>query len=162
MQRATRPMKITVILCTCNRCQSLAKALESIAASALPASVDWDVLVVDNNSSDQTRQVVEDFRQRYPGRFRYLFEPQQGKASALNAGIRAAHADVLAFTDDDVTVEATWLQNLTVNLRNKEWTDAEGVFFPTGPFRFLRGCPLRTDITLAHLHCSTSGRMRMS
>jgi glucosyl-dolichyl phosphate glucuronosyltransferase len=130
----TSPMKITVILCTCNRCQSLAKALESIAASELPASVDWDVLVVDNNSSDQTRQVVEDFCQRYPGRFRYLFEPEQGKSSALNAGIRTAHGDILAFTDDDVTVEATWLQNLTVSLRNEEWAGAAGRVLPDQSF----------------------------
>jgi glycosyltransferase involved in cell wall biosynthesis len=127
-------MKITVILCTCNRCQSLAKALESVAASALPASVDWEVVVVDNNSSDQTRQIVEDFRQRYPGRFRYLFEPQQGKSSALNAGIRAAHGDILVFTDDDVTMEATWLQNLTVTLRNKEWAGAGGRVLPERTF----------------------------
>ena len=50
-------MKITVILCTYNRCQNLAQALESIAASKLPESVEWEVLVVDNNSSDQTREV---------------------------------------------------------------------------------------------------------
>ena len=51
-------MKITVILCTYNRCRLLAKALESVAASALPESVDWEVLVVDNNSNDETRQIL--------------------------------------------------------------------------------------------------------
>ena len=65
-------MNLTVIIVTYNRCQSLAKTLESVAASSLPGSVEWEVLVVDNNSTDQTRQVVEDFRFSYPGRFRYL------------------------------------------------------------------------------------------
>jgi glycosyltransferase involved in cell wall biosynthesis len=73
-------MKITVILCTYNRCEALAKALASITALTLPGSVEWEVLVIDNNSSDETRAVVEDFRRRYPGRFRYMFEPQQGKS----------------------------------------------------------------------------------
>ena len=67
------------------------------------------MLVVDNNSSDQTREVVEEFADRYPGRFRYLFEPQPGKSYALNSGIREARGTVLAFIDDDVTVEPSWL-----------------------------------------------------
>jgi glucosyl-dolichyl phosphate glucuronosyltransferase len=123
-------MKITVILCTYNRCESLAKALNSVAAQTLPESVDWEVLVVDNNSNDRTREVAEDFSSRYPGRFRYLFEPQPGKSYALNAGIREARADILAFLDDDVTVEPTWLQNLTVALYNGEWAGAGGRIVP--------------------------------
>ncbi len=113
-------MKITVIVCTYNRCESLVKALESVVASTLPQSVEWEILVVDNNSRDHTRKVVEEFCNRHPGRFRYLFEPQPGKSHALNAGIREARGDVLAFMDDDVTVEPTWLQNLTAALQNCE------------------------------------------
>jgi len=119
-------MKITVILCTYNRCRSLAKALESVAALELAESDQWEVLVVDNNSRDQTLEVVEDFCHRYPGRFRYLFEPQQGKSYALNSGIREARGDVLAFTDDDITVEPAWLQNLTAALRDGEWAGTGG------------------------------------
>jgi glycosyltransferase involved in cell wall biosynthesis len=119
-------MKITVILCTYNRCQNLAKALNSVAASRLPRSVEWEVLVIDNNSSDQTREVVEDFCRLHPRRSRCLFEPQQGKSHALNAGIREARGDVLAFMDDDVTVEPTWLQNLTTSLQDDEWAGAGG------------------------------------
>ena len=66
-------MKITAILCTYNRCKSLAKALDSIATQTLPESLEWEVLVVDNNSTDQTREVVEDFWRRHSRRFRYLF-----------------------------------------------------------------------------------------
>ena len=67
-------MNVTVIICTYNRCQSLAKALGSVASSVLPDSVEWEVLVVDNNSKDQTPEVVDGFSRRHPGRFRYLFE----------------------------------------------------------------------------------------
>ena len=130
----SKKMKITVILCTYNRCQSLAKTLESVAAQILPESVEWEVLVVDNNSRDQTREVADGFCRRHPGRFRYLFEPQQGKSHALNAGIREARGDVLAFTDDDVTVEPTWLENLTSALHNGEWVGAGGRTLPERTF----------------------------
>ena len=127
-------MKISVILCTYNRCQSLAKALESVAAQTLPESVEWEVLVMDNNSCDQTRGVIEDAFRRHPNRFRYLFEPQPGKSYALNAGIREARGDVLAFMDDDVTAEPTWLQNLTAALHNGDWAGAGGRVLPAESF----------------------------
>lgn len=124
-------MKISVIVCTHNRCQSLAKALNSLAALTLPEPVEWEVLVVDNNSNDNTREVVQrDFCSLYPVRFRYLFEPKQGKSHALNSGIREARGDILAFLDDDVRVEPTWLQNLTTALRNGEWAGAGGRIIP--------------------------------
>ena len=119
-------MNITVILCTYNRCQSLAKALDSLAGSILSEAIEWEVLVVDNNSSDQTEAVVEDFSRRYPGRFRYLFEPRQGKSYALNVGIREALGNILAFVDDDVTVEPMWLQNLTSPLHDSQWAGSGG------------------------------------
>ena len=129
-----RDIEITVILCTCNRWRSLAKALDSVAASVVPNSIQWEVLVVDNNSRDRTRDVAEDFCRRYPDRFRYLFEPQPGKSYALNAGIREARGDVLAFTDDDVTVEPTWLQRLTAALGNGEWVGSGGRVLPERTF----------------------------
>jgi glycosyltransferase involved in cell wall biosynthesis len=119
-------MHITVIVCTYNRCESLGKALASIASSVLPDAVEWEVLIVDNNSRDQTRAVSHDFSDRYPGRFRYLFEPKQGKSNALNAGIRATAGQILAFTDDDVTVDPLWLQNVTAPLLINEWAGAAG------------------------------------
>ena len=126
-------MKITAILCTYKRCEKLAQAMESLAASILPESDEWEVLVVDNNSPDRTRGVVEEFVRRYPGRFRYLFEAQQGKSHALNAGIREARGEILAFVDDDVTVEPSWLHNLTSDLNNREWAGSGGrILVPPG------------------------------
>jgi glucosyl-dolichyl phosphate glucuronosyltransferase len=123
-------MKITVILCTFNRCVSLQKALDSAAAQVLPESVQWEVLVVDNNSSDQTRKIAEDYCRRYSGRFRYIFEPQQGKSHALNRGIREAQGDVVAFMDDDVTAEPTWLHNVTAPLQHSTWVGVGGRIVP--------------------------------
>lgn len=119
-------MRVTVILCTYNRSESLRKALESVAASSLPSSVEWDVLIVDNNSADHTRDVALAFCRQHPDRFRYIFEPRQGKSFALNTGIRQSHGDILAFLDDDVTVEPTWLKNLTQALDSSEWSGSGG------------------------------------
>jgi glycosyltransferase involved in cell wall biosynthesis len=127
-------MKITVILCTYNRCRSLSSALESVASSAFSEAVAWEVLVVDNNSTDHTRYVIEDYCRRYPGRFRYLFEARQGKSYALNAGICASQGDVLAFMDDDVTVDPSWLQNLTAALGDGKWAGVGGRILPQHKF----------------------------
>jgi glucosyl-dolichyl phosphate glucuronosyltransferase len=128
------PMNVTVILCTCNRCEDLRRALQSIAESRMSTSVAWETLVVDNNSTDATREIVEDFSRRYPGRFRYLFEPTPGKSHALNAGVANANGEILAFVDDDVTVEPTWLQNLTKDLRSGEWAGTAGRILPAEAF----------------------------
>jgi glycosyltransferase involved in cell wall biosynthesis len=123
-------ISITVVLCTYNRSGSLANALHSIAVLKLPESAEWEILVVDNNSNDRTREVVEDCCRRYPGRFRYVFEPQQGLSCARNAGIREARGEIIAFTDDDVTVEPMWLQNLTAPLHSGQWAGAGGQVIP--------------------------------
>jgi len=123
-------LDVSVILCTYNRCEALAAALNSVAASNMPDSVGWEVIVVDNNSSDRTREVVEAFCRQHPQRFHYLFEPRQGKSYALNAGIGAARGDVLAFVDDDVTVKSTWLRNLTADLDGSTWVGVGGRIIP--------------------------------
>jgi glucosyl-dolichyl phosphate glucuronosyltransferase len=119
-------MKISVILCTYNRCNSLRVALESVCKSVVPDSVSWELLVVDNNSTDETRGVCRDFSNRFPSLIRYIFEPTQGKSNALNTGVAQAGGAILVFVDDDVTVESTWLANLTEPLINGGWIGSGG------------------------------------
>lgn len=123
-------MKITVIICTFNRCQTLARALKSVAESTLPAGVEWEVLVVDNNSADQTRQVVEEASRTFPGRIRYCFEPRGGKAHAMNAGLREARGEILVFTDDDLYVDPAWLRNLSAAFDDPAILGAGGRILP--------------------------------
>jgi glycosyltransferase involved in cell wall biosynthesis len=126
---------ITVILCTYDRSEDLAGTLQSIAISQVESSVTWEVIVVDNNSTDQTRNVVEGFCRQCPGHFRYVFEPKQGKSYALNTGIANARGEVLAFVDDDVKVEPAWLQNLTAELLDDgKWAGAGGRIHPAQNF----------------------------
>lgn len=127
-------MTIAVILCTYNRCATLARALESLSASCMPESDRWRVVVVDNNSKDNTRAVAEDFARRFPGRFEYVFEPHQGKSHALNTGIQLADADVVAFTDDDVEVDPRWLHNITAPLASSQWSGCAGRILPESGF----------------------------
>ena len=126
-------MKISAVVCTYNRAESLAKALRSAAALQMSAAVDWEVVVVDNNSRDNTREVVDGFCQKYPQRFRYAFESQQGLCYARNRAIKEAQGDVIAFMDDDVCVEPGWLQKLTVSLHDPKWAGAGGKILPLWP-----------------------------
>lgn len=144
-------MNITVILCTYNRCHSLSRALESLAASRLPYTFKWEILVVDNNSNDGTREVAQKFCNLWPDRFRYLFEPRAGKSYALNTGIKNAAGHILAFTDDDVVVEADWLQNLTASLNDDAWAGSAGRTLPERNFSPPRWIPRKGLYALAPL-----------
>jgi glycosyltransferase involved in cell wall biosynthesis len=101
-------MKFSVIIPTYNRADELPRTLESL--KGLAVNDPWEVIVVDNNSPDHTRQVVEGITS-FPVPLRYLFEREQGRSAALNAGIRAAAGEIIAITDDDVRVDPHWLSN---------------------------------------------------
>lgn len=100
-------MKYSVVIATYNRCQDLRDTLASLAA--LRPDGTWEVIVVDNNSTDTTRAIVEDAVGHFPAPLRYVFEPEQGRSPALNAGIREARGGIIVTTDDDVRVERDWL-----------------------------------------------------
>ncbi len=103
---------ITVVLPTFNRGESLKTTLDSISRLTLPPDLNWELIVVDNNSTDKTPQVVRDFAGAAPFRVRYIFERRQGRSPALNAGIAAASGKIIAFTDDDVILHSEWLITL--------------------------------------------------
>ena len=98
---------VSVAICTHNRAQSLAVTLASVGALRDPG-VPWELLVVDNNSSDGTRQVIEAFGEGHP--VRVLAERRQGLSHARNRALRACRGDLIAFTDDDVTLDPGWLE----------------------------------------------------
>lgn len=99
---------ITVAVCTFNRAASLRRTLASIAACRVPAGLTWELLVVDNASTDGTRGIVREWESTLP--LRYLFEPAQGLSHARNrAAAESAASSLLVFTDDDVRVETDWI-----------------------------------------------------
>jgi glucosyl-dolichyl phosphate glucuronosyltransferase len=99
----------TVLIATYNRARFLDRTLDSIRALRLKPGRRWDAVIVDNNSTDDTRAIVDRHARDFPVALRYVVERHQGRSSALNTGIAAASGAVIAMTDDDVRVEPEWL-----------------------------------------------------
>ena len=83
--------------------------LSGLNRLTLPRETSCEVIIVDNNSNDDTRSTVEAITRKRPGFFKYIFEARQGKSFALNKGISIAQGDIIAFTDDDVELDTEWL-----------------------------------------------------
>ncbi len=101
-------MTISVIIATHNRCDLLDECLTHLARQAFAA--DDEVIVVNNGSTDATEAVIARHARQYAVPLRYLEEARPGKSYAIAAAAAVAAGDVFAFTDDDVNVEATWVE----------------------------------------------------
>jgi glycosyltransferase involved in cell wall biosynthesis len=121
--------KISVIIPTFNRADLLGKTLDSLGQLRPRFEERWEVVVVDNNSSDGTPEVARNRQRTFPVPLRYLFERAQGRSNALNAGITANEADVLVFIDDDVVVGERWLDEAVGALLDPD----SGVDYTGGP-----------------------------
>jgi glycosyltransferase involved in cell wall biosynthesis len=124
------PIDISVVVCTYNRAKSLQKTLESIRASAVPERLSWEVIVVDNNSEDNTKAIVDDFARRSGLAVVYAFEGKQGIRHARNRGMREAKGGIIAFIDDDVLVDKLWLENIMRLFRETDAVAAGGKILP--------------------------------
>ena len=119
------PPDISVVICTYNRCDVLPRALESILRQDA-GSVRYEVIVVDNNSTDRTREVVTTLVTDAKTEVRYVFEATQGLAHARNTGIANAEAPIIAFTDDDVRVADSWIAEIKRSLDEHPEVDGVG------------------------------------
>lgn len=103
---------ISVIISTYNRAHLLPVALKSLLAQNAK-DARYEIIAVDNNSTDDTRRVVESFiKEAEGGNLRYVFEGKQGLSHGRNAGIETARAPLVAFTDDDVCPRADWVARI--------------------------------------------------
>jgi glycosyltransferase involved in cell wall biosynthesis len=100
-------MQISVIVCTYNRAALVRQVVETLCAQSADPST-YEIVVVDNNSSDQTREVVAEFQQKHTN-VRYVLEKQTGLSYARNRGWQEAHGEYIAYIDDDCKVPAHWL-----------------------------------------------------
>jgi glucosyl-dolichyl phosphate glucuronosyltransferase len=107
-------LRLSVIIATYNRARSLADVLDSLALQENDAAYDHEIIIADNNSSDETRSVVDSFQGRFGKRLKYVFVPEQGKSKALNRAVGLSDADVLVFTDDDCVADTSWLKNIAL------------------------------------------------
>jgi glycosyltransferase involved in cell wall biosynthesis len=102
-------MDLSVAICTFNRASILEDTLESFLQVARPEGVSVELLIVDNNSSDDTPRIAKAFADRHSGLVRVIREPATGLSHARNAGIAAARGDIIAFADDDVYFDREWV-----------------------------------------------------
>ncbi|NVN97987.1 MAG: glycosyltransferase family 2 protein [Geobacteraceae bacterium] len=103
---------ISVIIPTFNRAEQLMVALDSLARQDYDKSR-FEILVVDNNSSDRTEGAVCRFRDEHPDiSVRYIFEPRKGLVYARHAGAKSASFEILVFTDDDAILTESWLSEI--------------------------------------------------
>lgn len=100
-------MNITVAICTWNRAELLAQTLEAAAAMVVPEDLTWELLVVDNNSSDRTPEILTGFADRLP--LRSILERELGLSHARNAAVENAAGEIIVWTDDDVLVRPDWI-----------------------------------------------------
>lgn len=105
-------MKLSIIIASYNRAESLRGFMEQLVHQVVPAGVEWEVLILDNNSTDGTRAAIGPLLEGDPERFKYTLERRQGKSLSLNTGISEASGDVLVFTDDDCIPDPHWLATI--------------------------------------------------
>ena len=132
---------VDIVICTWNRSQQLAAVFESLTKLIVPYDRQLRIIVVNNNSTDDSAQVIEAFAShKFFNRHRFLplFEPQQGHTFSRNAAIERLESDLVMWTDDDVVVDSFWVQRM-VEFADQE---TETAFFG-GPIvaRLLPRCP---------------------
>jgi GT2 family glycosyltransferase len=101
--------EVSVVISTYNRADSLLAAVSSVLVQ--DQAPPYELIVVDNNCADETAERIQQLARR-DSRLRYVFEPRQGVSHGRNAGIAAAQAPIIAFTDDDVSVESNWISEI--------------------------------------------------
>lgn len=116
-------MRVTVAICTWNRCEVLRQGLEQMTRLIIPNRVEWELLLVNNSCTDATDAVAKNFSGRLP--LHYLREPQPGLSRARNAAVREAGGRYILWTDDDTLVDERWLASYVEAF--DRWPDA--VFF---------------------------------
>lgn len=111
-------MILSVVIPTRNRCKTLSWALESITKQTLHPEL-FEVIVVDNGSTDSTRDVVNSFAGKIQN-LRYLYDESPGLHMGRHKGLMAASADILVYADDDIEAFPTWLEGITKSFEDKD------------------------------------------
>ncbi len=123
-------MQASVIVCTFNRVVLLENTLSSLEKLTVPADWSWELLIVDNNSSDTTEETVKKFASNTKVRIRYIFEKKQGLSNARNRGISEAKGEIIAFADDDMEFDPNWLFHMIMTFKQFDCLCVAGKIIP--------------------------------
>jgi glycosyltransferase involved in cell wall biosynthesis len=128
-------MDVTILVCTWNRAALLEQTLDGFTRLHRPEGATWELLVVDNGSTDDTQEVLSRWSRQLP--LRVELEPEPGKSHALNRGVDAARGTYVLCTDDDVLVEPSWLSAFVEGVRRHPHASVFGgrivPWFPVSP-----------------------------
>ena len=120
----------SILLCTYNRAALLRESLRAMSALVPPDNCEVEIIVVDNNSTDTTADVIQEAERTSPFRIVRLHESAQGKSFALNTGLAKARGDIVALTDDDVWPDREWLQRIVASFRERDVSFVFGKVLP--------------------------------
>ena len=123
-------MHLDVVIPTYNRSALLKQAIDSLLRARVPAELSIKIIVVDNNSTDHTKAVINEAIKTSNGRVSYVFEKHQGRSPALNAGIAAATGDLIGFIDDDEEIDELWYETILLAFTNREIDFIGGPYVP--------------------------------
>ena len=104
-------LAVSVVIPTYNRSALLRDAVGSVLGQE--TQIPFEIVIVDNNSQDDTEGVARALVDAHPGKVHYVRESQQGNAHARNRGVQTARGEIIAFIDDDVAVDRNWLTTFT-------------------------------------------------
>jgi len=127
--------KFNIIIATHNRADTLPQTLDSLLVQDFRGDFSHDIVVVDNNSTDDTKAVVHSYENKFPGQttLRYMFEGRQGKSFALNTAITHTDGDIIVFIDDDVILKKDWLKKIHDFIQSYDFDAATGRIVPQYP-----------------------------
>lgn len=120
-------MKLSIIIPTFNRADSLQKTLQSFLDAKIPPNFGIAVTVINNNSTDHTEKIFEEMKPHFDKfEFDYIFEEKQGRSFALNSGIKKADGDLISAIDDDEEIEKNWFVEVEKIFRER-WNEIDFV-----------------------------------
>lgn len=117
-------LQISAIVCTYSNASLLRRTLDSLIKQTLPPQ-EYEIVVVDNNSTDNTMEVVREFQERCSHQIHYVLETTQGLSAARNTGIQQSSGPIISFIDDDAEADPNWLAAVVEAFRRNP--DAWGV-----------------------------------
>lgn len=131
--------KCSIVIATYNRSQLLKETLESLATN-LDSKIVNELIIVNNNSDDDTQIVANSFMGRFPF-YRVYFEAEQGLSYARNRGVKESEGEIIVFLDDDVEIDHKWLIELLQPFCEKEVGVVGGKVLPFGHTEFPKWLP---------------------
>jgi glycosyltransferase involved in cell wall biosynthesis len=129
------------------------RTLNSLLAAEVPSGLGVRVTIVDNNSKDNTRQLVENMTGPFRGRLSYVFEKRQGRSHALNAGIAATDGDLVGMIDDDEEIDPGWYSRVHSAFSDREVDFIGGPYFPKWGAEVPNWLPAKYSGVIGWIYC---------